>query len=252
MVKLLILPILLIVTILIFRKLMNSFNTNDETKSKVKSSIENSLKTYFKKEFESENEQGTIDENYKNLVINLANESFDIFLNDKEGFSKSVKNPNTKFTFVITDDKDYPFQINDSIISIVERIVLGKDTAYEKVKAIFEWFNDNVEYGDSKRRNNGYRNSSEVFIDKQGVCGELGVLFVVMARYCNIKANYVSVTVDNEGKKVYHACVNVTIGAENILIDPAYKEFGIMHKEYIIKNDETAIIHLKQWRRSKR
>lgn len=156
----------------------------------------------------------------------------------------------SQYNYVITEDPNHPFQLNGVISDTAQKVVYGKKTDRAKAKAIFDWFLDSIKYGESKRRKHGkrYRTSAEVFIDSEGVCGEMAVLYVVMARSVGLRANYVSVRIDEHGQKVNHACATVEISGKNVLVDPAYYTFDVKHGDFEILTDKTAVPHFKSMR----
>lgn len=159
-----------------------------------------------------------------------------------------------KYAYVITEDEDHPFQITALIASTTEKIIAGKTTAREKAEAVFDWFERNVKYDDKGKRpikNNkkvGYRHSSETFKDRKGVCGEMAILYVVMARHAGLKTNYASVRKDCHNKLVNHACASVKVGGRDIHADPAYHLFDAHHRKINILSDVEAIKHFKSFR----
>lgn len=157
---------------------------------------------------------------------------------------------NDAYSVIITDDPNHPFQINDAIKNQAAMITRGAQDDLSKAKAIFNWFEQHINYGDKKRPHDvGYRNSKEVFTDLEGVCGEMAVLYVVMARSVGLKTNFVHVTVDSQGKAVQHACVVIYRGGEVILADPSYHTFNAKHQEFAVKTDVEAVPLLKAFRK---
>jgi transglutaminase-like putative cysteine protease len=157
--------------------------------------------------------------------------------------------PNETYSVIITEDEHHPFQINEAIQKQAVTITAAAKNELEKAKALFNWFVKNVNYGDQKRKSGtGYRHAKEVYTDREGVCGEMAVLYIVMARYVGLKSNYVSVTRDNGGNKVHHACAAVHVQPKPVLIDPAYHEFDVKHREFRILTDKEAVPHLKSFR----
>ncbi len=76
----------------------------------------------------------------------------------------------------------------------------------------------------------------------------MAYLFIVMARYAGLDAKYVTVTKDNDEKRVNHACAAVFINNKRYLVDPAYKTFDIKHKEISIKSDRQELPRFKSKR----
>jgi len=196
-----------------------------------------------------------ITKKYQKLADSIIKEAEERLGVDISSFESDdeLKHPNVAQTqssrTVLTDDSDHPFQITKELADLTDEIINDAVTDINKLRNIFNWFSDNIVYGTQKREiNNGYRTSNEVFRDKEGICGEMASLFVVMSRYIGIKSNYVSVKKDLFDKSVYHACSGVQINGETILIDPAYKTFDAKHKDFVIRTDIEAIEHIKSWR----
>jgi len=126
-----------------------------------------------------------------------------------------------------------PFLVSREMMSVANRFSrLCSD--YEKAKAIFDWMLDNIKYKES----GGLKNAIEVFEKGYGICSEESVLYITLARCCGIKAKYVSVKIDDEGKKVCHACAAVYINGKWLLVDPAYQTFDIAHRVYTLVSDK--------------
>jgi hypothetical protein len=151
--------------------------------------------------------------------------------------------------YVITDDPDHPFQITPVISQTANKIVSGTNSSEGKARAIFSWMVNSVDYGGGKRGGKGYRTSSEVFSDREGVCGEMGILYVVMARSVGLISNYVEVSRDDKGENVTHACASVRLNGRDVLVDPAYHIFDVRHMRYRILPDKEAVHHFKAIRR---
>jgi len=154
------------------------------------------------------------------------------------------------YAYIISEDKGHPFQINPLISQTAQKIVAGKTGDKAKSEALYDWFLATIIYGDKKRKSHkaGYRTAMEVFADREGVCGEMAVLYVVMARSVGLAANYVSVFTDCKGEDVKHACAAIKLGQKQVLIDPAYATFGIKHKKYKVLTDKEAVPHFKKMR----
>ncbi len=154
------------------------------------------------------------------------------------------------YTYIITDDWDQPFQINQEIARTSQKITEGQISDKDKAIVIFDWFIKNIKYGRQKIRmgKKKYRHATEVYNDREGVCGEMAVLYVAMARSVGLQANYVSVDIDDKGEKVYHACAACKFQGKYILIDPAYYSFDINHVDYKVMTDQEAVPHFKAMR----
>lgn len=158
--------------------------------------------------------------------------------------------------YTITDDPNQPFQITPEIAQKAQEICERAKSEVEIIEALFSWFMENINYDKlkqariKKRKKTSYQHAEETFARQLGVCGEMAILFVVMARHVGIKANYVSVSVDCDGKKVHHACASVLISGKLQLIDPAYKSQRIKHRKYEVFSDVRAIAHFKLMRKN--
>lgn len=142
-----------------------------------------------------------------------------------------------------------PFGLDAQVLAIIKNET--KDCYGSEVKArkLFDWFEDNIEYGEDKRIT-GYSTGQEVFRNKEGVCGEMAFLYVTMARGLGLKANYVSVRKDYKGDKVHHACAGVDAERGLILVDLAYKTFDIKHRKYAVRTDKEIMEMFEDWRRN--
>lgn len=156
--------------------------------------------------------------------------------------------PGFKGRVVVTDDDDHPLQLTQAMLETTKKIVAEASTEEDKAKAIFEWFEANIVYGEKRRGEVGYRSSSEVFNTAEGVCGEMAILFMVMGRVVGLKADYALVDKDYKGDKVNHACVAVNLSRKIILIDPAYHTFNILHHSYKVLSDEELVNRFKSYR----
>lgn len=194
----------------------------------------------------------------RSAVTDFMNpEKLDMFIKsqlDRLNSVSSVKKTNEDYSYIITEDFDHPFQISPEIASRAEILVVGKETKKAKAEAMFQWFQVHFPYDNDQRDRivkkikTIYRHSREVWNDKKGVCGELSVLLIVMLRHVGVKARYVSVEIDQNGKKVNHACVYACLDQEDVLIDPAYHTFGAKHENYKILSDMEAVPHFKGMR----
>jgi transglutaminase-like putative cysteine protease len=140
-----------------------------------------------------------------------------------------------------------PFVISTELVRIIRSYTRDLSGEEPKARAIFDWIEENIDYGDSKKTHN-YRNTQEVLKHREGVCGEMAFLYVTMARSLNLRSSYVSVSRDCFGKEVHHACAAVDIGIKDILADPAYHQFNIRHKEFQVLSDLQVLERFAQWR----
>lgn len=154
------------------------------------------------------------------------------------------KNP---YLHALTDTTvDLPFQLNAELqlraSSLKESGLQDKSLA----RAIYSYLYEKIEYGQD-RHGKGYANSSEVWEAKQGICGEMTFLYVAFARFCGLRANYVSVTKDAYNKKTHHACAGIHLD-QLLLSDIAYHEFEIAHRKFEVLTDNQVIDRYVQWR----
>jgi len=121
-------------------------------------------------------------------------------------------------------------------------------------RLIFDYLCERISYGTQRRRSDiDYAAGMEVWKNKQGICGEMTYLYVSMARFAGLRANYASVRRDYTGKSVQHACAlvqqqNSQKSSRSILVDLAYRKFDIAHKSWKQINDEQVWELFKSWR----
>ena len=153
-----------------------------------------------------------------------------------------------KYKFLVSDSSiENPFIISSELVEIIKDHTKNCRNDEEKAKAIYDWIEENIDYGD-KKRTNGYKNSEEVLEQREGVCGEMAYVYVTMARCCGLKSNYVSVKYDFKGDRVAHACAAVEINGSYVLVDPAYHKFDVQHKEVEILTDKEVLEKFQLWR----
>ncbi|MBT3865800.1 transglutaminase domain-containing protein [Candidatus Woesearchaeota archaeon] len=129
-------------------------------------------------------------------------------------------------------DLKMPFVLNNEISQVVRSLFnpeLGKG---KNAVCIFDWVVKNIKYGERRRGRQGYRNSVEVFRDREGVCGEMATLYLVMIRTIGLRGSFVNVDVDYTGKRVNHACAMIDLSGRyggSTLVDPAYRSYDVAH-----------------------
>lgn len=183
------------------------------------------------------------EERYRDFLGTLEN-----IHSEMHSGSQSELDP--RYQEVVVERKfNIPFKVDQTIRQAVRAVTVGKTGQRERARAIFDWFQENIAYGKEKREKSGtgYFDSLEVFNHRQGVCGEMAILFISMARLAGLRANYVRVLTDHEGEKVSHACAGVVTDAGLILVDPAYHRFGIEHQDFRILDDEEFFKVFKSW-----
>lgn len=119
----------------------------------------------------------------------------------------------------------------------------------QRANALYDWIHSNVSYGDSKRRffQARYRTAKETLVGKEGVCGEMAYLYVASARAIGLKSNYVNVRRDFQNKTVHHACAAVYV-PQIKLVDIAYHQYDVTHKDYKILSDLEMLQRFNSWR----
>jgi tetratricopeptide (TPR) repeat protein/TolB-like protein len=125
-----------------------------------------------------------------------------------------------------------------------EQLTKGATSDLDKAKALFEALAGRIQAGGGR----GKRTAREVFAawDKSDVsfsCQEFAKLFIALARYVNIKAFYVHLEKDYKNKVIYHDCAIVFSEDGALLVDPAYRWFGVPHKDFVVLDDVQAIAH---------
>ncbi|GEM_PF-5911252 len=146
---------------------------------------------------------------------------------------------------------NHPFGITQAIVGQTLDTILSTDDDIGKARAIYDWITKNVAYDKEKGarpRIPPYRNANETYADKQGVCVELAYLYTAMARIAGLPCKKVTVTVNNRGEQVSHACAAVMAEGRQILVDPAYHLFDAQHKRYVTLPDDQAVQEYRTWK----
>jgi len=137
-------------------------------------------------------------------------------------------------TSLYTKNHKIPFILTNEIAAIVESVCSNTNNRKDIAERLFHWVTNNIEYGENKSKS-PYRSSIEVFNDREGVCGEMSNLYLVMVRYAGINGSFAEVNVDYKGEKVNHACAMIDVPGKHFnftLVDPAYKEYDIKHLKF--------------------
>jgi hypothetical protein len=146
---------------------------------------------------------------------------------------------------IVSDDSIInPFIATSEIVDVARRETASCYSKEQKARALYNWVEGNIIY--HKRR--GYRNSREVFEQREGICGEMTFLYVTMARVIGVEANCMDVKVDYKGEKVKHACARVRTEEGRKLVDPAYHIYDINHRRCNVLSDAEMVEMYKQWR----
>lgn len=154
------------------------------------------------------------------------------------------------YSFALCDSSvSFPFQLTPELLHRAH--ILSRTPTHQRARAIFDYLHEKLEYGTSRReKSKHYSSGSEVWENKQGVCGEMSYLYVSMARFAGLISGYVSVTVDLSGKNVNHACAYTQTSRNSPVIcaDIAYHKFDIKHLNWSQISDEKAWELFKLWR----
>ncbi len=132
----------------------------------------------------------------------------------------------------------------EQVVKELARHIPGA-SAMEKAGAICDWIIDSISYDWERKKaiddgtDDGIPYHPEVTLNQgTGICCDMAVLYVAMARRMGLKTHYAHVTVDHKGNTVKHACAVVDLPIGRRLADPAYKKFGICHQKYTIREPE--------------
>jgi len=139
-----------------------------------------------------------------------------------------------------------PFLYSNKMQQEAERICRESYEKKARAEALYDWFSLNITYKD-QAPGKPYRNSTEVFQQREGICGEMVNLYVVMARCVGLRANYVHVTTDCFDQELNHACAIIDIPGKyrtTTLVDPAYHIFDANHQVFKPLTDAQAIRHI--------
>ncbi|MFT4311986.1 MAG: transglutaminase-like domain-containing protein [Candidatus Woesearchaeota archaeon] len=145
---------------------------------------------------------------------------------------------------LIDESVNSPFRLNRELALRANIIRQKKNTQSQKSFEIYTYLEQKLRYG---RTNQTYGDSQEVWESKRGVCGEMSVLYISMARFCGIQSAYVHVTKDIDSRSVNHACA-VSYVPGPLFVDIAYHRFNISHKEYKIITDKELFRRYQLWR----
>jgi len=143
---------------------------------------------------------------------------------------------------------DEYWEVNDATIrSLSQNLTKGENSALNKVKAIYDYVVDNIEYDDAKfqailsGQNPGRYGAVKTLTLGRGVCEDISDLFVALCRASGIPAVVVSGPTYSRdgltsGAEVGHAWTEVYIPGYGWLeIDPTWKLFGRLEGRHIAK-----------------
>ncbi|MDP3917235.1 MAG: transglutaminase-like domain-containing protein [Nanoarchaeota archaeon] len=145
--------------------------------------------------------------------------------------------------------KKMPFVINSDISDVVKSVCNPALNKEMNSRMLFDWVVKNIRYGEKKRRD-GYRNSAEVFVDREGVCGESSFLYITMIRSIGVRASFVNV--NRDGSEPYHACAMLDLPGKYghfTLADPANSLYDARHASFRPLTDFEIFGNLNAWNR---
>jgi len=138
-----------------------------------------------------------------------------------------------------SDPDENPFLVNGDIVEKVRELTEGCRTQREKVRRIWQWICENIEYEKSDRV---YRNSLETYYSRKGICFDQSVLAVTMLRVAGMDAKVVNIIRDVTGERVNHVAVLAWADHRRVMLDTTW---GIIsprfHKRWEILNDDRVI-----------
>jgi hypothetical protein len=134
--------------------------------------------------------------------------------------------------------------MSDALDAVVEEIyayMKPESPPYDKARAVHEWIVSAISYDDARLAaaeggrddGNPYR-PEQTLARKAGICCDMTVLYIALAKKLDVRAQYARVSIDHRGERVRHACAEVDVGHRKLLADPAYKLFDVRHKRYEI------------------
>lgn len=137
-----------------------------------------------------------------------------------------------------------PIASSEEMKRWAEQLTKGAVSDLDKAKELFDALAGRLQSGGGR----GTRTATEVFAawNQRNVsfnCQEFAKLFVAFARDVNIKAFYVHLERDYKNKVVSHDCAIVFTDDKALLVDPAYRWFGVPHKDFVVLDDLQAIAH---------
>ena len=137
-----------------------------------------------------------------------------------------------------------PIASSEEMKRWAEQLTKSATSDMDKAEAIFNTLAGRIQPGGGR----GTRTATEVFAawyqsDISFNCQEFAKLFVALARDVNIKAFYVHLERDYKNKAVSHDCAIVFADDKALLVDPAYRWFGVPHKDFVVLDDLQATAH---------
>ena len=137
-----------------------------------------------------------------------------------------------------------PLAISPEMQRWARELTEGAERDFDKARAIFDGVMRRIGAGGK----GGTRTATEVFAswndpEESFSCQEYAKLYVALARDVGLKAFYVHAEKDYTGKAVHHDCAALFVDGKALLVDPAYRWFGVPHEDFTILDDLQAIAH---------
>jgi len=164
---------------------------------------------------------------------------------------------NSHYVHALVQKNGSSFTYDLTMQSQVRKLTRKMRDDLEKSKAIFDWVTSHIKYGKKKRaRDVGYRGALEVFIDREGICGESAALQATMERLAGnmaylvqIEKGAVGVTASGRSRLIdgpHAAVAHLRPSGEVVLIDTTISDgFGIKYDKFNIISDEHSLAGYK-------
>lgn len=122
-----------------------------------------------------------------------------------------------------------------------EELVGNTQNEQERARQLFEGLMAKFSAGEA-RGDEAPHTAAEVFHlreDKDVTlsCDDCTRLYVSLARHLGLRAYYVLVEKDCDGRETGHACAGLVLEGRGLLVDPVYGWFGVPHQAYKFLND---------------
>lgn len=137
-----------------------------------------------------------------------------------------------------------PLATTDKMKSWARQLTAHVGGDLDKAKALFDGLTRRIEPEGGR----GTRTAQQVFAawndpNESFSCQEYAKLFLALARDVDLKAFYVHLDKDYKGRTVNHDCTVVFAEGKALLVDPAYRWFGVPHEEFVVLDDLQTIAH---------
>ncbi len=135
-----------------------------------------------------------------------------------------------------------PFESTAEMRTWARQITAGANGDFEKAKKLYDTLIKHLNLCNEMGRRTARQTFEDWSSPKATIfCEGYTFLYVALAREAGLRANYVLVQKDFEGRFVAHACAAVFVGDKALLVDPTYYWFGVPHEKYELKSDPQAV-----------